>query len=536
MRQTRTNPRSARRSERASPAWDDARAPRSAVPEPVFGAPPRGWWPACGLGAVLLTVVLSCVACVAPTTVARTQPAARPVAFDIWQRGTDGQETSLVDLALFPGGDVLTAIVQGDQLRLLRLSPDGQVRASGSWPSRFQHRAAIAVGSDHAAAIAIYSENAENAARDFGLPLKIPRPGVFLVRLDAALHPTSVADVPSLIGLDRVALHPGGEAAVAGPRAWGQALVARIDTRGAVTAEHVVYGRAGAHASYFLLNTLSYDAAGSLLLAGFSKEGTASLRQPASDYYESVFVARFPFGAAPWIAAFSSSCARYGHPNHPSATQLSSGEIVLSLQPSFVGTVVPIPWMSELPPADGWSDRQLFLFLDGATGTLHKSMTELADVHAHTVAMTALPDGTWLRLRELSLSAHEIPWMCPPGIQQCKRPNGTYATHSLVLEQRSKEGTVISSRRIDSQAVFSDYRLWYSPSVQRPLLGFTMTGSLRLHNQRIESQLTHNNPCPTKPSAAAFTREQSALYSSMPPPNPCEVKLHLNQLALVTHL
>ena len=61
------------------------------------------------------------------------------------------------------------------------------------------------------------------------------------------------------------------------------------------------------------------------------------------------------------------------------------------------------------------------------------------------------------------------------------------------------------------------------------------TGSLRLHNQRIESQLTHDNPCPTKPSAA-FTREQSALYSSMPSPHPCEVTLHLNQLALVTHL
>jgi hypothetical protein len=94
---------------------------------------------------------------------------------------------------------------------------------------------------------------------------------------------------------------------------------------------------------------------------------------------------------------------------------------------------------------------------------------------------------------------------------------------------------VISSSRIDSQAVLYDYRLWYSPSVQRPLLGFSLTGSLRLHDQLIESQLTHDNPCPTK-SSAVFTREQSALFSLPPRRDPCEVNLHLNRVALVTHL
>jgi hypothetical protein len=392
---------------------------------------------------------------------------------------------------------------------------------------------AIAIGSDHAAAIAVHSDNAEAAARDLGLVLTLPRPGVFLVRLDAALHLSSVSAVPSLVRLDRLALHAGGEAAVVGLRSPGQALIARIDARGTVAAEHVVYAQVD---SYFSLNTLSYDAAGSLLLAGVSKSGTASLHQPASDYPPSVFVARFPaFGAPPWLAAFSSSCVTYDRPNEPSATQLSSGEIVLSLQPVLVGTIVPIPWMPEPRPAER---TQLFLLLDGATGALHKRVTEPADRREQTVAMTSLPDGNWLRLRQLSLSAHTLPWRCPPGIRWCHYPNGPHSegsTHSLVLEHRSKDGTVIRTRRIDSQAVLSSYRLFYSPSVQRPLLGLSLIGSLRLHNQLIESRQTHDNPCPTKPSAA-LAPAQRALYSSVPPPHPCEVRLHLNQVALVTHL
>ncbi|MDC0744940.1 hypothetical protein [Polyangium mundeleinium] len=482
---------------------------------------------------VLLAIILSCVDCAAPTTATHTQPAVRPVAFDIWQRGMDGQETSLVDLALFPGGDVLAAIEQGGQLRLLRLSPDGQVRASGSWPSRLLKRVAIAVGSERAAAIAIYSENAENAARDLGLLLGIPGPGAFLVRLDAALHPTSITAIPSLVSIDRLALHASGEAAVAGLHSWGQALVSRLDAQGTVSAEHVIYGHV---TSYFSLNTLAYDAAGSLLLAGVSKHGTASLRQPASDHSPSAFVARFPASATtPWIAAFSSSCVIYDHPEYPSATQLSSGEIVLSLQPAIVGTTVPIPWMPEPRPAE---TTRLFLFLDGATGALRKRVAEPAHMRDQTVALSSLPDGTWLSLRQLSLDAHTLPWRCPPGIRNCHYPNGPHsfgATHSLGLEHRSKDGTVLSTHRIDSQAVLSAYRLWYSPSVQRPLLGFSMIGSLRLHNQLIESQQTHDNPCPTKPSAA-LDPAQRAPYSSIPPRDPCEVSLHLNQVALVTHL
>lgn len=476
---------------------------------------------------------LCLVACAAPVPPANTPSSLRPGPFDVWQRGTDGQETSLVDLAPFPGGDVLAAIAQGGQLRLLRLSPDGQVRATRSWPVRFLMRVAIAVGSDREAAIAIQSENAENAARDLGLLLGIPRPGVFLVRLDADLHPSSIAAVPSLVSLDRLALHAGGEAAVAGLRSRGQALVARIDARGTVTAEHVVYAQGD---SYFTLNTLAYDAAGSLLLAGTSNHGTASLHQPVSDHSPSAFVARFPaLGAAPWIAAFSSSCVIYPYPNYPSATQLSSGEIVFSLQPALVGNVVPIPW---LPQPRAGEQTRLFLFLDGATGTLHKSVTEPADLRDQTVAMTSRPDGTWLSLRQLSLSAHLLPWRCPPGIRDCHYPNGPHSegsTHSLVLEHRSTDGTVISTRRIDSQAVLSSYRLFYSPSVQRPLLGLSLVGSLRLHNQLVASQQTHDNPCPTKPSAA-FVPAQRALYSSVPPPHPCEVRLHQNQVALITHL